>query len=177
MDMNIVNGIMDSKIITENMAGAFLQNNGNYLLLLRSPNKKLAPNLWSCPGGHIETNEFNDPLETCYREIEEETGIKRENIYDLKLRYIIIRQSKNTIRQSYVYFGSTNESKLIDTEEGTLHWIPQNELLNREYTKTFTEMIKHYVYTPDLEERIIVGIAGKENDKIKMQWTILEDFE
>jgi hypothetical protein len=65
----------------------------------------------------------------------------------------------------------------VDTEEGTLHWISEKDLLNREYTKTYMEMMKHYINTPDPEEGIIIGIAGTENKKLRMNWTILEDFE
>ena len=168
---------LDSKIILQNTAGAFLKNNDKYLLMLRSPTREIAPNIWSCIGGHMENNELNDPMETCLREIKEETGILKENIFNLKLRYIIIRQYKNIIRQNYLYFGETNIMEVLDTEEGTLHWVQKEELLDKVYTKTYTEMMKHYMETPDPMGRIIVGIAGKHKNKLKMNWSILEDFE
>jgi 8-oxo-dGTP diphosphatase len=169
---------MDSDIIfLQNGAGAFLKNNGYYLLMKRSPEREIAPNLWSCVGGHMETYELNDPIKTCLREIEEETGIKKENIYNLKLRYIIIHRYKNMIRQNYIYFGETDKKDLINTEEGTLHWIEENELLGKEYTKTYKKMMEHYIKTPDLEERVVIGIAGKELNQLKMEWAIAEDFE
>jgi hypothetical protein len=37
--------------------------------------------------------------------------------------------------------------------------------------------MKHYIKTPEPEERIIMGVAGKENNKLKMNWITLEDFE
>jgi 8-oxo-dGTP diphosphatase len=168
---------MDNKIILQNGAGAFLENNGRYLLMLRSSTREIAPNLWSCVGGHMEKHELNDPMETCLREIKEETGIDKDNIYDLNMRYIIIRQYRNVIRQNYIYFGKTNTTNLIETNEGTLHWIPKDELLNKEYTKTYIEMMKHYIQTPDPKKRTIIGIAGKQNNGLKMQWSIIEDFE
>ena len=168
---------MESKIILQNGAGAFLKNNGRYLLMLRSPTREIAPNIWSCVGGHMETDELNDPLETCLREIKEETGITKENIHNLKLRYIILRQYKNKLRQNYIYFGETNITDLLETEEGTLHWIHENELLEKEYTKTYMEMMRHYIETPDPEERIVAGIAGGNAGKLKMSWSILEDFD
>jgi 8-oxo-dGTP diphosphatase len=168
---------MDNIIILQNGAGAFLKNDGRYLLIKRSPERKIAPNVWSCIGGHMEAYELNDPIKTCLREIKEETGITEEHIYNLQLRYIIIRRYKNVIRQNYIYFGETNKKEFIDTKEGTLHWISEKDLLNREYTKTYTEMMKHYMNTPDPEERVIIGTAGKGNTKLKMEWAILEDFE
>jgi 8-oxo-dGTP diphosphatase len=138
---------MDNIIILQNGAGAFLKNDGHYLLMKRSPERKIAPNVWSCIGGHMETYELNDPIKTCLREIKEETGITEGHIYNLRLRYIIIRRYKNTIRQNYIYFGETNRKEVINTEEGTLHWISEKDLLKREYTKTYTEMMKHYMNT------------------------------
>ena len=163
-------------IILQNAAGAFLKNGNKYLLIKRSPNKKIAPNLWSCIGGHMEKDELNNPLEACFREIEEETGIKKEEVFNIKLRYLIIRQYKNIIRQSYIYFGETKVEKFIDTEEGTLHWINEEDLLSKEYTKTYTEMVKHYLKNK-LCEKIFAGIAGKESNGLKMNWSIVEDFD
>jgi len=167
---------MDSKIILQNSSGAFLRNGNSYLLMKRSPTRTIAPNIWSCVGGHMEKEEINDPLETCLREIEEETGIKREHIYNLNLRYIIIRRYKNTIRQNYIYFGDTDIKDFKDTEEGTLHWIEEDKLLEKEFTKTFTEMMKHYLQNKN-NEKIVVGIAGKKANQLNMNMVIVEDFE
>ena len=168
---------LENKTILQNGAGAFLKNNGKYLLMLRSSNREIAPNVWSCIGGHMETNELNDPMETCLREIKEETGITKDHIYNLKLRYIIIRQYRNVIRQNYIYYGETDTTELLETDEGSLHWIYENELVEKEYTKTYTEMMRHFIKTPDPEERIVVGIAEKKLGKLKMNWSILEDLE
>jgi len=163
-------------IILQNASGAFLINGNRYLLIKRSPTRSIAPNLWSCVGGHMENQELNNPLEACIREIEEETGIKKENIFDLELRYIIIRLYKNTVRQNYIYFGKTDKTEIVDTEEGKLHWIEEEDLLNREFTKTYTEMMKHYLKNKYCD-KVYVGVAGKEANNLKMNWSLLEDFE
>jgi len=158
-------------------AGAFLYNNNNVLLIHRSKNKRLAPGVWSCVGGHMETHELNNPIETCYREIEEEAGIHRNNIHSLELLYIIIRRWQNEIRQNYVYFGKTSQTQTIETSEGSLHWIPENNLLKREYTKTFTAMLEHYVARHPQDKSIYVGVAENHNNNLQMSWTCCEDFE
>jgi hypothetical protein len=84
----------------------------------------------------------------------------KEHIQSIKLRYIIIQQYRNTIRQNYIYFGEMNTKELIETKEGTLHRISEKELLNREYTKIYMEMMKHYINAYEPEERIIMGIVG-----------------
>jgi 8-oxo-dGTP diphosphatase len=94
---------MDNIIILQNGAGAFLKNDGCYLLMKRSPERKISPNVWSCVGGHMETYELNDPIKTCLREIKEETGITEEYIYNLRLRYIIIRRYKYNKAKLYIF--------------------------------------------------------------------------
>ena len=142
----------------------------------RSKNKAIAPNVWSCIGGKMEANEMNDPLSACFREIEEETGIKRENIHNLRLRYIIFRQKKNIIRQNYIYFGETDKMECKITEEGATHWINENELDKKMYSQTYAEMINHFMQNKS-SLNIFTGIAGMENGMLKMNWSVLQDFE
>ncbi|WP_461247945.1 hypothetical protein, partial [Treponema sp. R6D11] len=88
----------------------------------------------------------------------------------------IIRQYKNTIRQNYIYFGETDIREFTDTEEGTLHWTEEEKLIEKEFTKTYYEMLKHYLQNK-YNDKIVVGIAGKKANKLDMNWAILEDFE
>ena len=168
---------MENKTVFKILVGAFLNNDEDYLLLLRSPDKKILPNTWSYIGGHMEKKELNDPLKTCLREIKEETGIDRKEIYNIKLRYIIFNQHNNIIWQSYIYFGETNSRKLIKTNDGILHWIPKNELLNKKYSKEYMEMMKHFINTSDIKNSVYIGIVEKKEKDIKINWSILEDYE
>ena len=76
------------------MTGAFLFNNDSVLMLKRSENKKIAPGLWACIGGHVEADEYINPEISCLREISEETGITVGQVDNLRLRYILIRQKE-----------------------------------------------------------------------------------
>lgn len=159
-------------------ASAFLRNNGNVLVIKRSSNKRIAPNVWAGVGGHMEPHELNHPSETCYREIEEETGITRGNIQSLELLYITVRmKNPDEISYNYYYFGDTTKTETIQTDEGTLHWIPESELLNREYPKTQAAMLEHYTARHPHDRAVYVGVAGNDNNSLSMTWTLLEDFE
>lgn len=157
-------------------AAAFLKRGDEYLLMKRSPKKRIAPGVWSAVGGHLEPHELNDPHAACLREIEEETGIHSADVLNLRLRYIIIRRAKDVIRHSYIYFGETDAEPSVITDEGSLHWIAEDELLHRTYTTTFQRMLEHYRQTPD-EQRVFVGAAEKCNGRCQMVWTAVEDFE
>jgi len=156
---------------------AFLKNNGNILLLKRGEHRKIAPGFWSGPGGHFEEHEMDTPFEVIYREIEEETGIIRENIQSIWLAYIIIRRSKDEIRQLYIFFGETSQTDIIQTDEGQLFWIPEAEMMARRYTEVFTAMLEHYMERKPNDRAIYAGVSCNNNGKLKMNWSKCEDFE
>lgn len=166
-----------AEIVLLNSSVAFLKRNGQYLLMKRAMGRKIAPGIWSGIGGHADPEELNSPLSTCLREIFEETGITQNHIFKLELRYIIIRRADDVIRQNYVYFGETDVSDVTDTEEGTLHWIPEAELLEREFTKTYDAMLKHYIKVSDENAPVVVGVAENMGGKLHMSWSTVEDFE
>jgi len=164
-------------ITLRNGIAAFLRNNDKYLLMNRAANRKIAPGVWSGVGGHVEPQELNDPLSACYREIEEESGIVKSQIETLDLQYIITRRSKDEIRQNYIYFGETSQTDVKQTDEGVLFWISENDLLNREYTKTFAAMLEHYKKRSCNDRAVYVGVAENDNGNLRMSWSCCEDFE
>ena len=164
-------------ITLRNSVAAFLRNNYKYLLMNRAPNRKIAPGVWCGVGGHIEPHEINDPLTACYREIEEETGIQKCQIVSIDLYYIIMRRSKDEIRQSYIYFGETLQTDVTQTDEGTLFWINEKDLLNREYSKTFAAMLEHYAKRSHYDRTVYVGATENDSSKLHINWSRCEDFE
>jgi 8-oxo-dGTP diphosphatase len=124
----------------------------------------------------MEPGELNNPAAACIREIEEETGIAPSDINNLELLYIIIRRFKDEIRQSYIYFGNTSKTEVIQTGEGELFWIPENALLDREFSATFTAMLEHYIKRDMGDRAVYAGVAGNNNGALKMTWARCEDF-
>jgi 8-oxo-dGTP diphosphatase len=158
-----------------NGAAAFLRKGNEYLLMKRADNRDFAPGLWGGVGGKFEQGELNDPQSAILREIREETGIAESDIAGLKLRYILMRRKGDVIWQSYIYFGGTSAEPSVTTDEGELHWIPEDELMNRQYTVTFTHMLRYYLAHKD-DERVTVGAAANAGGECVMRWTAIEDF-
>jgi len=156
---------------------AFLRNGGNVLLMKRGEHKEIAPGMWSGIGGHFEENELSTPFEACYREIEEESGIIQSHVHALELQYILMRRFKNEIRQSYIFFGETSQTDIIQTDEGALFWIPEAEWMDREFTDTFTFMLEHYMKREPGDRNLYIGIAEKGNEGVHIHWSPCKNTE
>ncbi|ALC85137.1 hypothetical protein AM499_04385 [Bacillus sp. FJAT-22090] len=150
------------------MTGAYLFFDNKLLMLKRSKERTLASNLWTGIGGHVEANEHNSPEESCFREIFEETGIRENEIEKLELRYILMRRSKNEIRQHYIYFGNTLKNNFLNSDEGTLHWIDLSKILSLEMPLTVKYMLKHYINNPN-EQSVFIGSVNQ----LKIEWSCL----
>ncbi len=82
---------------------------------------------WNGLGGKFEQGE--SPEECAVREVEEESGLKMINP---KMKGFITFPMFDGKKDWYVFlFTSDNfTGKLIDSNEGKLEWIPNNELVN-----------------------------------------------
>ena len=161
---------------TRLIATAFLFNNDKILMMKRSADRKLAPGMWTGVGGHIEPDEMNNPEYACVREIHEETGIESDHISDLSLRYILLRQKENEVREQFVYFGKTSKEKLGQTEEGELYWIDHKQMETLEMPMIINEMLNHYFQTGVKNDETYIGVLTiGTNKKPEMIFTTMRD--
>ena len=160
-----------------NLTGVFLKNNGKILLIKRGMHKKIAPGMWSGIGGRIENAEMNTPSDAALRELEEESGILPQNVSLLELQYILIGKHSNYIGQTYVYFGETSQSDIIQCDEGEIAWIPEEELLNRKFSDFFEQMLRHNKARSPEDKAVYVGVANDiTEEKLHIIWTPCVDF-
>ena len=99
-------------------------NQGRILLIEFSEKKGAMQGFFNCPGGHIEFGE--GIIENAEKEIFEETGLI---VNSTKLRGIIHITNffgKNVML--FVTFSETNFTKIIESEEGKLHWVDLDKL-------------------------------------------------
>ncbi|NHN34523.1 NUDIX hydrolase [Paenibacillus agricola] len=107
-------------MITLRRAVAFLFHE-NQLLFMQKENKNSFLSGMVIPiGGHLEQHEISIPKEACLREIEDETGLTKDDLSYLNLKYIVLRIKDTEIRIQYVYFGNVKHTNVVDSEEGRL---------------------------------------------------------
>jgi 8-oxo-dGTP diphosphatase len=160
---------------TRMIATAMLFNGNDLLMMKRSPKRTLNPGMWAAVGGHMEPEELNDPRVTCLREIYEETGFQDTEILDLRLQYILIRVNQMEVRQQFIYTGFTTRRDVLQTDEGVLHWIPREQVLQREIPFIFHRLLEHYLKNGS-SPHIWVGTAGfTDAAEPTVHWTALRD--
>lgn len=102
-----------------------LVTNGDDLLLMkRAAHRRVFPGKYNGLGGHIERDE--DALSSAIREIHEETGLY---VQDARLRGVInIDAGAAGGIMLFVVTAHSPTRDVIDSDEGTLEWIPLAEV-------------------------------------------------
>lgn len=95
------------------------------------------PNIykWNGVGGKLEKGET--PLESCLREVDEETGLKIKN---MNYRGFV---SWNNEGGMYVFSAEYDEGEIIDCDEGVLNW------KDIEWVKSSEEVVSNISYFLD----------------------------
>ncbi|NTU73727.1 NUDIX domain-containing protein [Candidatus Roizmanbacteria bacterium] len=101
------------------------------VLLLKGHSLKLHwANTFNCPGGHIEEGE--NVVESALRELYEETGINADR-NQMKLKgFVHVKTYFNDSALMFIFLLRVTSVNTVDSEEGTLEWIPLNEIENME---------------------------------------------
>ena len=162
-----------------NMTAIYLQKGDKVLLLYRMGSKVVADSYTGTAGGHFEEGELNDARACILRELDEETGMKEENLKNLAMRYVTLRLKNNEIRQNYYFFAEMKEedeqinaTRKIESNEGKLQWVQERDLLKLEMPFTAKEVIRHYLDTGKDSGAVYGGVATEYG----VIFTELEEF-
>ncbi|GIP39060.1 hypothetical protein J31TS4_23400 [Paenibacillus sp. J31TS4] len=143
--------------------------------MMKKDRSKIFPfEFWGGIGGHLEYEELNVPMKASYREIEEETGFKKDELENFKLKYILIEIGNGEIRQQYVYFGETTHRNFIPSDEGDLFWIPKEELLTLKVSKAIRFTLQHYLEHPDETDLWVGAVTADDEQEPLIQWSAVK---
>ncbi|WP_258530421.1 NUDIX domain-containing protein [Paenibacillus taichungensis] len=159
------------------MATAFLSNGNDMLMMKKAGSRMFDFEFWGGIGGHLEHGELNSPMTASYREIEEETGFKPEDVNHFRLRYILLELNGGEVRQQFVYFGETTHRAFIPSDEGDLFWIPKDELLDLHTSILIEAAMRHFLQNQETDEIWIGNVLNGEGAaaRPRVEWSIMQD--
>lgn len=134
---------------------------GNKILLLYRIGSRVAGNSYTgAAGGHIEATEYRDPRACVLRELHEETGLTRDALEGLALRYITQRRKDGEIRQNYYYFAELKDGfDVNDSNEGRLEWHDMDAISDLPMPVTARHVVDHYLTVGRYNDALYGGIT------------------
>lgn len=148
-----------------NMTSLYLVREREVLCLYRIGSRVANNKYVGTCGGHFEEGELNDPRKCILREAWEELGLTEGDLHDLSLRYITHRLAKGEIRQNYYFFARLKEEKELVSNEGTLKWVPIEEIPGLSMPVSAKHMILHFLETGRFTDSIYAGITEESGTR------------
>ena len=161
---------MDIKL--RNMTSVYFVNDEGVLCLYRIGSRVANNRYVGSAGGHFETDELNDPKACVLREMGEELGLSESDVEGLALRYITHRFTGGEIRQNYYYFARLKTERTLNSSEGTLHWVPWEEIPNLFMPVSAKHMILHYLAEGRFTDHLYCGVTEEETT----HFVIMKEF-
>ena len=144
----------------------FVLNGSDVLLMKRAPHKRVFPNQYNGVGGHIERDE--DPLTSAKREILEETGL---TVVNLQLRAVYnIDANASTGIVLFVFTAESDNREVIANDEGTLHWIPQQEVTQYDLVEDLPIILPRVLSMGKSDSPLFVYVSYDQQDHIQMRF-------
>jgi 8-oxo-dGTP diphosphatase len=148
---------MDGKL--RNMTSVYLTGEKGILCLYRIGSRVVSNRYIGSAGGHFESSELNDARACALREMQEELGLTESDVDGLKLRYITLRKMNGEIRQNYYFFGRLKQERELQSTEGTLRWIRDEEFTDLKMPVSAKHMILHYLKVGRYTTCLYAGIT------------------
>ena len=132
-----------------NMTGIYLSCNGQMLLLYRQGGRVVSDQWVASAGGHFEKDELNDPRACVLRELKEELDLSEDDLTDVKMRYIGLRNVKGEIRQNYYFFANLKPDRyaFFTSNEGKCRWVDYADIMSYDMPLTARFVMEHYLQT------------------------------
>jgi 8-oxo-dGTP diphosphatase len=148
---------MDGKL--RNMTSVYLTGEKGILCLYRIGSRVVSNRYIGSAGGHFESCELNDARACALRELQEELGLTENDVADLQLRYITLRKMNGEIRQNYYFFGRLKQEMELQSTEGNLRWIRDEEFTDLPMPVSAKHMILHYLREGRNTDLLYAGIT------------------
>ncbi len=144
-----------------NMTGIYLRCKGKMLLLYRQGGRVVNDQWIASAGGHFQREELNDPQACVLRELKEELNLTKDDLTDLKMRYIGLRNVNGEIRQNYYFFANLKPEhySLFTSEEGKCRWVETAEIMTYDMPLTARYVMEHYLRVGQYSEALYSAVS------------------
>jgi 8-oxo-dGTP diphosphatase len=164
-------GLKVSEGQLRNMASLYLMNGKNMLFLYRVGSRVVHNTYIGSAGGHFEMDELNNAKACILRELQEEIGLTKDDLENLKLRYITLRLKNGEVRQNYYFFADLIDAdRTLVSNEGKLEWMDTQKLDDIQMPYTAKCVVQHFVKVGKNTDCLYAGISTKEQiDFVELQ--------
>ncbi|MCC6612988.1 MAG: NUDIX domain-containing protein [Anaerolineae bacterium] len=156
----------EGRWLTVGRSLCFVRNGGDVLLMKRAPHKRIFPNQYNGVGGHIERDE--DALTSARREILEETGLHTRNLR-LCAVYNIDTGMASGITL-FVFLAESDTRETVDSEEGTLEWVPLGEIESRDLVEDVAIILPRILALKPGDPPLYVHVSYDADDQIVLRF-------
>ena len=152
-----------TEIILRNLASIFLRRDGQMLLLYRQGSRVVGDAWVSSAGGHLEQAELNRPQAAVLRELQEELGLRADQLADLRLRYITLKRKGDEVRQHYYYFAELLPgAEPQPSTEGISSWVPLAEMIDKNMPYTSQKVAEHWLAEGRFSADLYAAVADEQ---------------
>jgi len=147
---------------------SFVLYEDKILLMKRGAHKRVFPNRYNGLGGFIERDE--DPWTSARREIEEESGLKVDDMRLVAIHHICADAAMGIML--FVFVGHCSQAQpLAETTEGTLHWCRLDELSQLDLVEDLPLILPRYLRHRG--EPFFATVTYDANDQIQIRYAEL----
>lgn len=145
---------------------SFVLNGDDVLLMKRAAHKRIFPNRYNGVGGHIERDE--DPLTSARREILEETGL---TVKQMRLCAVYnVDAGQETGILLLVFTAYSHERATTANDEGTLHWIRRDQVLNYDLVEDIPQILPRILALADDAPPLFVHLSYDDHDVMQLRF-------